>query len=118
MRYTWMRYTWALLVLLLLAPLTAQTPKEKKGAKPPATTMTGCVDEKSSEYVLFTDHMLKELAKLESVGFDRTNFARFVGHKVSITGQLVDSTQPPTLRVSNYDNIKMISEICAPADGK
>jgi hypothetical protein len=119
MRYKWMRCTWALLILLLVAPLTAQTPKEKKGAKPPATTMTGCVDEKSSEYVLFTDDMLKEIAKLESVGFERTNFARFVGHKVSITGQLIGSTQPtPTLRVTNYDNIKIIADICAPADGK
>jgi hypothetical protein len=118
MRYTWMRCTWALLMLLLLAPLTAQTPKEKKGAKPPATTMTGCVDEKSSDFVLFTDDMLKQIALLESVGFDKTNFARFVGHKVSITGQVIDSTQPPTLRVTNYDNIKIIADICAPADAK
>ena len=94
-----MRCTWALLILLLLAPLTAQTPKEKKGAKPLATTMTGCVDEKSSEYVLFTDDMLKQIAILEPVGFDKTSFARFVGHKVSITGQWIASTQPPTLRV-------------------
>ena len=66
----------------------------------------------------FTDDMLKEIALLESVGFDKTNFARFVGHKVSITGQLVDSTQPPTLRVSNYDNIKIVADICAPGDAK
>ena len=37
---------------------------------------------------------------LESIGFDKTNFARFVGHKVSITGQLMTTTEPPTLRVS------------------
>ena len=110
-----MRCTWALLILLLLATLPAPAQKEKKPAKPPAQTMTGCVDEKSSDFVLFTDDMLKQIAILESVGFDKTNFARFVGHKVSITGQLIDSTQPPTLRVSNYDNIKIISDICAPA---
>jgi len=111
-----MRCTWALLILLLLAPLATPGQKEKKSAKPPARTMSGCVDEKSSDFVLFTDDMLKQIAMLESVGFDKTNFARFVGHKVSITGLLIDSTQPPTLRVSNYDNIKILSDICAPAE--
>ena len=109
-----MRPMWALLIVLLVAPLTAQSPKQKKGAKPPAQTMTGCVDEKSSDYVLFTDDMMKEIALLESVGFDKTNFARFVGHKVSITGEVIDTTKPPTLRVSNYDNIKIIADICTP----
>ena len=113
-----MRCTWALLIILLIAPLTAQTRKAKKEAKPPAQTMTGCVDEKSSDYVLFTDDMMKQIALLESVGFDKTNFARFVGHKVSITGQVLETTKPPTLRVSNYDNIKIIADICAPADAK
>jgi hypothetical protein len=111
-----MRFIWAPLMLLLLAPLSAPAQKEKKSAKPPTQTMIGCVDEKSSDFVLFTDDMLKQIAILESVGFDKTNFARFVGHKVSITGQLIASTQPPTLRVTNYDNIKIISDICAPAE--
>ena len=108
-----MRYAWALLILLLIMPLTAPAQKEKKS---PAKmdTITGCVDEKSDVYVLRTDDMLKELATLEPVGFDRTNFARFVGHKVAVSGQLVTTTQPPTIRVSSLDHIKNISDICAP----
>ncbi len=113
-----MRHTLALLILLLLSPLSAPAQKEKKPAKAPTQTMIGCVDEKSSDFVLFTDDMLKQIAMLEAVGFDKPNFARFVGHKVSIAGQLIDSTQPPTLRVTNYDNIKIISDICAPAEKK
>ena len=111
-----MRYVWALPILLLLAPLSQPAQKEKKSAKPAAQIMTGCIDEKSSEYVLFSDDMLKQIALLEPVGFDKSNFARFVGHKVSITGQWIASTQPPTLRVSNYDNIKIVSDICAPPE--
>ena len=109
-----MRYTWALLILLLLAPLSLAAQKGKKSAKPQTQTLTGCVDEKSSNYVLTSDDMLKDVAVLESVGFDRANFARFVGHKVSITGQLIASGDLPTLRVSSVDNIKNISDICAP----
>lgn len=106
-----MRYAWALFILLL--PIAAPAQKEKKT---PANmqTLTGCVDEKTDLYILRSDDMLKELATLESVGFDRTNFARFVGHKVSISGQLVTTTEPPTMRVSNLDHIKNISDICAP----
>ena len=111
-----MRFIWVLLILLLLAPLSAPAQKEKKPAKQPTQTMIGCVDEKSSDFVLFTDDMLKQIAILEPVGFDKTGFARFVGHKVSITGQWIASTQPPTLRVTNYDNIKIVSDICAPPE--
>src|SRR5437016_4772198 len=103
--YLNMRFTLALLMMLVIAPLShSQAPKAKKTPRPPMETMTGCVDEKASDYVLRTDDMLKEIAALESVGFDKTNFARFVGHKVSISGQLNSATQPPTLRVTNLDN--------------
>src|SRR5438270_6351090 len=106
-----MRYVWALLVLLLIAPLAEPAQKEKKAAKPQNQTLTGCVDEKSSDYVLRSDDMLKEIAALEPVGFEKTSFARFVGHKVSISGQLVATGEPPTLRVTSVDNIKTISDI-------
>ena len=114
-----MRFIWGLTMLLLLAALPAPAQKDKKkSAKPPTQTMIACVDEQSSDFVLVTDDMLKQIAILEPVGFDKTGFARFVGHKVSITGQWIASTQPPTLRVSNYDNIKIVSDICAPPEGK
>jgi len=112
-----MRFIWALTMLLMLAALPAPAQKEKKkSVKPPTQTMIACVDEQSGDFVLVNDDMLKRIAILEPVGFDKTNFARFVGHKVSITGQWIASTQPPTLRVTNYDNIKIVSDICAPAE--
>jgi len=108
-----MRYAWALLILLLNMPLTAQSQKQKKSPVK-MDTVTGCVDEKTDVYILRSDDQLRELATLEPVGFDRTNFARFVGHKVAVSGQLVTTTQPPTIRVSSLDHVKNISDICAP----
>jgi|SRR6476646_7981797 hypothetical protein len=107
-----MRYACALLMLLSIAPLA--TPAQKKKSPVKMDTMTGCVDEKEALYVLRSDDMLKELAILEAIGFEKTNFARFVGHKVSITGKLVTTTDPPTMQVSNFDNIKNLSDICTP----
>ena len=108
-----MRYAWALLILLLIMPLTAQSQKQKKSPVK-MDTVTGCVDEKTDVYILRSDDQLRELATLEPVGFDRTNFARFVGHKVAVSGQLVTTTEPPTIRVSSLDHIKNISDICSP----
>lgn len=114
-----MRYTWALLILLLFAPLSAQTAgknKKVRKTKPAVTTqsITGCVDEKTTDYILRTSDMLKELARLEPVGFDAKNFARFVGHKVTVSGELVASSDLPTIKVTSLDHIKNISDLCVP----
>ena len=111
-----MRITWALLILLVLTPLSAQAQsRTKKSRKPSATeTITGCVDERSAQFILRSDDMLKELAKLEPVGFDSTNFARFVGHRVAATGQLVKGEGTPTLRITSLGHIKNISDVCTP----
>ena len=108
-----MRHAWVLLTLLLILPLGAPAQKQKK-APPKMDSITGCVDEKVEVYILRSDDALKELAKLEAVGFDNTNFARFVGHKVTVSGQLNATTEPPTIRVSSLDHIKNLSDMCAP----
>jgi hypothetical protein len=107
-----MRYTFALLIPLLLAPLAQPAQKEKKAAN--TQVITACLDEKADYYILRTDDMLKELAILEPVGFEKQIFARYVGHKVSISGELNSSTQPPTLRVTSPAHIKDISDMCVP----
>jgi hypothetical protein len=106
-----MRYRYALLLLLVLAPLGQAAQKEKKAA---SQVITACLDEKADYYVLRTDDTLKELAQLEPVGFEKQIFARYVGHKVSISGELNSSTQPPTLRVTSPAHIKDIAETCNP----
>ena len=108
-----MRYKFTILILLVMAPLAQPAQKQKKA---PSTVMTACLDEKADYYVLRTDDMLKELAVLEPVGFEKQIFARYVGHKVSISGELNNSSQPPTLRVSSPAHIKDISDMCVPAE--
>ena len=110
-----MRYICALL-LLLAAPLAQPAQKEKKAAN--TQVVSGCLDEKSDYYVIRTDDTMKELAALEPVGFDKALFARFVGHRVSITGELVDTQPRPTLKVKSYAAIKDVSETCVPPGGK
>jgi hypothetical protein len=107
-----MRYTYALLLLLVLAPLAQPAQKQKKASA--TQVMTACLDEKADYYVLRADDMLKELAVLEPVGFEKQIFARYVGHKVSISGELNNSSQPPTLRVTSPAHIKDISDMCVP----
>jgi hypothetical protein len=109
-----MRYTFALPILLVLAPLAH--PAQKSEKKAVNTAITACLDEKADYYVLRTDDMLKELAMLEPVGFEKQIFARYVGHKVTISGELNNSSQPPTLRVTSPANIKDISDMCVPAE--
>src|SRR5262245_21695780 len=107
-----MRYVCALLILGL-APLAR--PADNKGKKAASVqAITGWLEVKSDYYVMHSEDLLKELAVLEPVGFDKTLFARFVSHKVTVTGELVTSTDPPTLRVKSYGNIKNISDTCAP----
>ncbi len=105
-----MRYICAL--LLLAAPMAQPAQKEKKDVN--TQVISGCLDQKADYYVIRTDKSMKELASLEPVGFDKTLFARFVGHRVSITGELVESSQPPTLRVKSYAAIKNIADTCTP----
>ncbi len=108
-----MRYTYALLILLVLAPVAQPAQKEKKAAS--TQVVTACLDEKADYYVLRADDMLKEVAVLELRLVSRNRiFARYVGHKVSITGELNSSTQPPTLRVTSPAHIKDISDMCVP----
>jgi hypothetical protein len=109
-----MRCTWIALLLLVIAPLGQPAQKQNKKKAASAQLVTGCMDEKPEGYVVRSEDALRELAQLEPVGFEKTVFARFVGHKVSVSGQLVATTDPPTLRVPSSGSIKDIADICSP----
>jgi hypothetical protein len=111
------RYIW-IGVALLAAATAAEPPQKAKKKAVAAQSVTGCMDEKPEVYVIRSDDALKELVQLEPVGFEKAIFARYVGHKVTISGQLITSTDPPTLKVSSPANIKQIADICAPAEPK
>ncbi len=112
-----MRYLCVFVALLVLAPAGRTAEKQAKKTFR-SQVVTGCLDEKPGVYVLRSDDVLKEIAQLDPVGFEQQIFARFVGHKVAITGELMGSTEPPTLRVLSPNHIKEISAMCTPATDK
>jgi hypothetical protein len=99
-----------LLVATLPLPLAAQAPRKKTPAPKPET-LSGCVDQKQGKYVLTDDSMLKTLALLEWVDQDQENFARYVGHKVTVTGRRDPRSDPPVFKVAALKNV---SDVCAP----
>src|SRR5437899_11658594 len=112
-----MRYTCMVLTLLVMAPFAQPAQKQKKPGKKAAAAqvVTGCMDEKPEGYVLRSEDAMKELAQLEPVGFEKAVFARYVGHKVSISGELAGGTEPPTLRVASPGDVRQIAEVCGQA---
>ncbi|MEO7653023.1 MAG: hypothetical protein ABIZ80_21385 [Bryobacteraceae bacterium] len=104
----------SLLLLLLAVPCVAAEKKEKKTTPTKIQTLTGCVDETPSGYVLRGDNQLKQIAALEPVGFAKENLARHVGHKVTVSGKLTGPAEAPVFRVQS---VKELADYCAP-DGE
>jgi hypothetical protein len=77
-------------------------------------TITGCVDEMpGTQYVLRDESELQLIAMLEPVGFPNENFAKYMGAKVAVTGEIRSSEAgPPIVRVDNLSRIKVISDAC------
>ena len=74
--------------------------------------LTGCLDEEAGpQYVLRGDQELRLLAVLKPQGFPVQNFARYLGHKVTVTGSLSSENGTPLMAVRS---IKNIADICRP----
>ena len=88
---------------LLSIPGVAQAPKKD--------TLTGCVDQRGNDFVLTGDKELLEIAVLHYVGISDDNFAREVGHKVTVEGKLSKEGDTRVMRVTK---LTTISESCSP----
>ena len=78
-------------------------------------TLTGCIDEQpGSRYTLIGAEKREVRAELEPVGFAVQNFARFLGHSVSIRGDLFTDRTPPLMRIKAMRDIKEVADRCAP----
>ena len=98
----------ALWTALAIAAVLAAAPKEKHSR---SDQLTGCVDERPGPaYVLLSEDQLQVLARLEPEGFAAQSFARFLGHKVTVTGRLEKNAAIPTIKVKS---IKEISTTCS-----
>lgn len=90
----------------MLSVLSAAAQSGKK--RVPETRMAGCLDQRDGQYILADEKSLEKLLRLEPAGFNRENFARYVGHKVAVTGQKEGQD------VFRVREIKTVAETCAP----
>jgi len=99
-------------ILILAVCVHAQTDKTHKAAK---ESLTGCIDERQGQYVLTNDVNLQVISRLQpAAGSAEDNFARYLGHKVTVRGKLSRESSPPTMTV---ENLASISDSCAPNPG-
>lgn len=98
-------------LMICFAGCLLAAPAEKKVQKPAETTMTGCVDQREDVFVLTGDEQLKAVAVLHGDGFSDDNFARHMGHKVTVQGSLSVSGEQ---RVMKVRKITQVSETCSP----
>jgi hypothetical protein len=95
-------------------PFFGQEPQKQPKAQPKqaaVTSLTGCVDEQDSRYVLTDDRTLTPIANLQADGFPTEGFAKHMGHKVTVRGTSSPGTPIPVFKVRS---IETISDTCAP----
>ena len=99
-----------LLALFLAVPLAwsapeTQTKKTKDQVKKSASTsLTGCLDQQGETYVLRELGTAGAVATLKGKGFSDDNFARYVGHKVTVHGTVDKPEQATVFYVTKVDD--------------
>ncbi len=74
-------------------------------------SLTGCVDQQESRFVLLDDKTLSPIADLAAEGFPEEGFAKHLGHKVTVRGTSSPGEARPLFKVRS---IETVSEACAP----
>jgi hypothetical protein len=85
-------------------------PKEKAEPKGQAASLTGCVDEQEGKWVLVNDQTMAIIANLAADGFPTEEFAKYLGHKVTVQGTGSADGPGSTFKVRG---IKTIRDTCA-----
>lgn len=99
--------------LLMMAVTVAAAPPQSGKTQPAKASLTGCVDERDGQYVLTNDTNLQPTARLKpAAGSPEDNFARHMGHKVTVRGVLAKEEPLPLMTV---DSVETVSETCAPS---
>ena len=71
-------------------------------------TYKGVIDQKGPDFVLVDHDSMETIAVLKGRGFDKENFARFVGDPVEVKGMLAEEKGVKILYVRAIGNIKRI----------
>jgi hypothetical protein len=82
----------AILMLIVCAVMLWAGPETKRGKHPTSRSeaaqqeITGCLDQRGESYVLKSEKDMKEVTALKGKAFSDDNFARYVGHTVTVYG--------------------------------
>jgi len=89
-----------------------QDHKQKQSkTKDGGASLTGCIDEQNGKYVMVNDRTLDPIADLQADGFDTEDFAKHMGHKVTVRGTSNPGENRPLFKVRS---IEAVSDTCAP----
>jgi hypothetical protein len=102
-----------LALLMLTVSVAAAAPQSAKVRPAAKASLTRCIDERDGQYVLTNDTNLQPTARLQpAAGSPEDNFARHMGHKVTVRGAL---TKADPLPVMTVESVETVSQECAPA---
>jgi hypothetical protein len=99
----------ALLLAFALATVAAED-KPNKSTPQGRTVVTGCVDQRGQDFMLVYPAKDKEPVVLRARGFSDDNFARFVGKKAEVAGEL--KTGEDGRQILHVTKIDKIAETC------
>ncbi len=102
----------SLVLLLAVSGAFGQEKKAPKQTRRASTnTFTGCIDQRGDNFVLTEDKEMRTIAVLHGEGFSDDNFAREMGHKVTVEGSLTNDSDPKVIRVTK---VTRIADSCSP----
>jgi hypothetical protein len=90
-------------------PPTKQARQPKKADPNSVASLRGCVDEHDGQYVLIHDQTRDLIANLEAEGFPTENFAKHLGHTVTVRGISNPNGAHPVFKVRS---VEVISDTC------
>lgn len=79
-------------VVIAVASVLCAAPEQKQGKTPAApsekaqSSLTGCIDQRNDRYILASEADMSKITILKGKGFSDDNFARYIGHKVTVHG--------------------------------
>jgi hypothetical protein len=104
-----------LLALLIAASVSIVPGAQQKGSKrdraevkQPVTTITGILDQTGDDFVVSGEDSMKTSAVLRAQGFSPDNFARFVGNRVEVQGELSSEGERRILLVKSLHHLKKL----------
>jgi len=101
-------------ILLASAVLVMAADKKPRKKQSPAakgqSSLTGCLDQRGELYVLRSESDMRRVSTLKGKGFSEDNFARYIGHKVTVYGQAAEGAFD-VVRIEN------VADTCSSATG-